>query len=218
MAGTYLVQNQLTYNDANSNRNPAGAGYQYGQRITFTQNIIIKSVWFYFVGSGGANAPLHKFQVFRVSDDARLYEQNCWLSTTVGWQEFVLTTPVSVPAGVQYSIGMLLPNGYDTWISIDASGSGTNLTGQSTPAGIDSTWWGQVYYEINGNNVGMPTIAIADSLSIRLGVDLNVLPTAPTATTTNSPVTVNTNLTANWTHNDPDANPQAKYQIRYRQT
>jgi hypothetical protein len=44
----------------------------------------------------------------------------------------------------------------------------------------------------------------------------NSLPTAPTNLFVNSPVMTGNAVTANWTHEDIDADPQAKYQLRWR--
>jgi hypothetical protein len=87
--------------------------------------------------------------------------------------------------------------------------------------GYDSTaQYSGAYREItSAGSYSIPTVtqystAAANLTTLILDPHVNSVPNAPTGLTATSAV-VGSNLTVNWTHNDPDSDPQSQYQIRY---
>lgn len=128
------------------------------------------------------------------------------LTTTKAGKRFVFLTQMansssvptlSVPAGwsIQQSIGGA--SGYHA-IMLASSNTANEAAGTFSSVGGGSN--------LVGGNVGV-------HFSVNNG---NVLPNAPTGLASNSPVMKGNPLNISWTHNDPDANPQSQYQIRYR--
>lgn len=146
------------------------------------------------------------------------------LSTTLATPTWhTLSTPLTITAGTVVFVGQYTSNttttpyGARSGQHVEPTVDGFFATSQVTTTG--GSLLGASYYAQN-NNTTFPQTSSSTSWEFVYAFDAvspNNLPTAPTGLTTNSPVTINTNLTANWTHNDPDANPQSKYQIRYRQ-
>lgn len=216
--GAYTVQNAVGYNDVGTGFFRISSTYRHiAMRVTFTQNIKLVSVGVVYQGEeAGSTAPLHQLRIYKTSDSSLVSSQNLWLNNVVdisAWQEHAITTVV-LDAGVEYSIGFQVPLGYNSRISCDSLGTGTTgLAGQSTPAGITTTWKG-LYYDTSPDT--MPVTSLSDSLNIQMYVDPNALPLAPTGVSPVTPVTVGSQISLSWTHNDPDADPQGKYQVRYR--
>lgn len=208
--GQYRVENAAGYNDYSGQANYPNMASE----VTFGQSVIIRSV-FVYLQSWGSSSPYCRFKVWRVSDGAQIASEGITMPTASGWHEMPLTK-INLEANVTYRIGFHIPPLYGTILGYDSSGTQGLMTGRSTPAGVTSNWWGQYYYSNDTNDV-MPTSAINDSLTMALSVDLNTLPNAPTSVLVeNSPVPVGVPGIVSWQHEDPDGNPQAKYQIRWR--
>lgn len=145
--------------------------------------------------------------------------QSTTLSTPV-WH--TLSTPLIIAAGTVVFIGQYIN---DTNVSAYLPNSGehaeptvdgffaTSQMASTGPGGLSA-----VSYYSHNNNTVFPSTSSSNSWEFVFAFDVvspNTLPTAPTVSS-NSPVILGNPLTVNWTHNDPDADQQVKYQIRYR--
>lgn len=203
--GTYEVANVAGYGDAYFGTKPLN--YSSAQRVSFTGDVSVKSVFFYY-GSANTNASGGvKFQIFKASDGSLITNQSITVTTTVGWQE-VEIIPVTLTSGVEYSIGFYTPNPGTTAVAYDTTGTGVYQAGQSTPAGIVSSWWGSIFYNTTNAETTMPSTSVTDSLMIKLSVDATP---ATGVTVTNSPVPNGTIPLVSWTQTG-----QTKYQMRWR--
>lgn len=67
-----------------------------------------------------------------------------------------------------------------------------------------------------GNSSSIESNCVVSSVILTLDEEVNQVPNAPTGISVAGAVAPGGNPVASWTHNDPDSNPQSKYQIRWR--
>lgn len=156
-----------------------------------------------------------KVVIWRVSDATKVAEsvaQN--LAVTAGsMYDISLSTPVTLSSGVEYAIGVYSPGTGPGYRSTSFYSPGATFT--STPTYVNFSKSESGLRMVTGD--AHPINAQAGEVGWGLYFDApNALPNAPTGLTTNSPVMTGNQLTANWTHNDPDGNPQNQYQLRWR--
>lgn len=121
---------------------------------------------------------------------------------------------VSLSANVDYFIGFYVPSSSSNYPLVN--NTSTTYSIPSSPAYATFTRQAGSHYFTTGDaRPTSPGNYVAPGL---FGFDAgNVVPTAPTnVSVTNSPVPVGNPVDISWTHNDPDGNPQSKYQIRWR--
>ena len=209
MAGTYTIDFDMSLYSHWSYANPR----QFGVDVTFNKKVTMRSLHGYFTNSNGVNSRLLMGSVWDVETGETLLMQNQWLGTgTNFWFEQILNSPLYLQAGKVYRVGWSIASGYDTYLPIGNYKSGTF---SSTPAGINVTL-GNSYYG-SSTLPSIPTTSYSQPPMIKFGLDLNAMPNAPTnVAVTNSPVPSGTSVNVQWTHNDPDSDPQSKYQLRWR--
>ena len=208
MSGTYRV----SFDSLGGATSNYFSGRTVAVRGTLDVPIIAKSIQTIFQTSMTFAG---KTVVYRVSDGVKMGEsatQN--LSVVAGSQyDISFTSPITLAGGVEYAFGVYSPSTGPGFRSSTFYSAGATFPSSPAYATFTKSEGGMRY--VSGD--AHPTLNGVGEPGWGLYFDApNALPTAPTGITTNSPKMQTQALTVNWTHNDPDSNPQSKYQIRYR--
>ena len=216
MAGQYTVNGQTnnwTYFTTSS------SSYTVGQQVRFDQASRVVSMHYLTSNSGGngikINATIWDMALAHGSSmlTTKLYtDANAPTNT---WHEIVFDSPLVLQANKDYLFGFFIANHYtpNNGLSVGQSYSGVKT---STPAGLTATF-GTSYYSSYVSEIWHPNQNANSYFPLmKIGVDTNYLPTAPTGVSVAGAVAPGGNPVASWTHNDQDSNPQSKYQIRWR--
>ena len=133
-------------------------------------------------------------------------------------KDILFTTPVLLQAGQQYKIGARQATGNAIGYYTPADAVNTVYSSSPSMATLTLNFAGN-YNTSGGPITDNPTGTSANAM-LPFGYLLqrtNVLPTAPTGlAVTNSPVPMGVQPNLSWTHNDPEADAQVKYQMRWR--
>lgn len=128
-------------------------------------------------------------------------------------QEINFDSPVNITSGTNYKFA-IYTNGASISHNISASPAGTVYN--SSENGITFTRNRQGIWQTSSDN--NPT-STNGSYEMELNIKFNRpnnLPTAPTSLSVAGPISIGGNPVASWSHNDPDSDQQAEYQIRWR--
>lgn len=181
-------------------------------RGSFDLSVVAKSVKIWFNNSGTFTG---KAVIWRVSDGVKVAEsasQN--LSVTGGnFYTVAFATPTLLSPATEYAIGVyqlgvMVGHRSGTFFSAGAAfaSSPSYATWTKSEGGLRFTTSGDA--NPTSNQSGEPGWDFTAEIP-------NVLPNAPTNVSATDTAHQNP-VPVSWTHNDPDGNPQAKYQMRWR--
>lgn len=185
------------------------------QRGSFNTNVSLRSVLVRFMTMTSGAAVMVKPVVWSVSSGLKVGEG---LTTQVNptnnttYHELAFSSPVALTAGTQYYIGTYQSQANNNFVGTYST-AGMHVH-TSTLAGTTFSDATNVMYWSNGDS--LPQTTYSNETTFQLSFDPpNALPNAPTGLSTPT-MTEGTQGAVSWTHNDPDSNPQAKYQLRWR--
>lgn len=193
-----------------------GSNRTYAEIGTWTNDVILMSMHNMISGSNW-NSSL-KVVVYRTDTQAKVYDSGFFVPSdfvykTPGYS-LELPNPPTLYAGTEYAIGYYTNGGatigeyWDGWV--------TDPTDFVSPY---ATWWSRTRMYFGSGDI-YPSIQWRYPSMLAGGWTYNatnIVPLAPTGVAvTNSPVPNGDPANVQWTHNDPDGDPQSKYQLRWR--
>lgn len=213
MAGQFTVQganSYYTYYDTSSNSRTVA------QLVRFNVACRIVSMHYWHSTNVGFSINASIWDNTLAHGSSRLGGQFLSNATAPAgnWYEIVFSTPVTLLANKDYMFGWFAANSStpSTYLPTSYPFSGAVA---SSPAGVTATF-GQQYMNNYVSEAYHPLSTSYDVPFMKIGIDTNYLPNAPTGVSVTAPVVLGGNPTMTWIHNDPDSNPQSKYQLRWR--
>lgn len=214
-AGTHklgIVNSQSVFSVATN-------GYNFATEVTFSQDVILKSVLYNFSGSGTWTGAV---MVWRVSNQSLVYTDGGGTTiahsiSTSGENEITLPNPPTLSAGVAYKIGHYTSSG----VSPRYVGNASSVALTSTPSGLGASITGPYWYNYN-NTAGIGSYPGTGSganepYNTITGVYVDIPNTKPAVSNLfSSSINPLTDSKLTWTYSDPESNPQTHYQIGWR--